>query len=618
MRKDNQTLSNWWLAPVLAIIGLVPLLVRISVYPLSLVEKFLWRNNETHADFFNKIKADTLMGLVLLAILVFLTALILQKATLRFEKFMIPLSVYTVMVILSSAMARYREMMVAQYDAFTIDPMLLIDSMNLSLRGFWERYEGMYVLLGYVVVFFITYFMTVGYEKVDAVAYTLIISAAVIGVISIFQYLGMDFLQSGLGKWLMLGSEYSHVADELAFNFGKGYAYGTLYNPNYLGGYMGLILPIGFSWYLKNEDKRCHIPLLLGVLAITGGLISSNSNTGIIAATVAMVTLILLMHKSIFEQWRKVLLLFVSALLIFTLLNVATDFRPYKELTKYVGSGEESEQEVMPKPVEEWIEALYVDGHSLTVSGDKTTLRFGIEGMDLSFYDGDGNLLNIDADGANIIIDDERYGHYQIMQIEEGTGLHVKIGAKSFQCYFEKDGIKVLGNGGNLFTPSENLVIPSVGFEGRENFGSGRGYLWSRTIPIIRETIFVGVGADMFAAVFPQHDLVGKMNIFTEANRFPDKPHSTYLQMAVNTGLISLIAFLVLVGIYVFEVVKLTIKKWGNHHLWYIHAVFAAIMSYGISSIANDSVISISVVFWVLLGAGFAMNTLMRLEAVES
>ena len=40
-----------------------------------------------------------------------------------------------------------------------------------------------------------------------------------------------------------------------------------------------------------------------------------------------------------------------------------------------------------------------------------------------------------------------------------------------------------------------------------------------------------------------------------------DKPHNMYLQIAVNTGVISLIAFLLLIGYYAFESIRLYIKS---------------------------------------------------------
>ena len=72
------------------------------------------------------------------------------------------------------------------------------------------------------------------------------------------------------------------------------------------------------------------------------------------------------------------------------------------------------------------------------------------------------------------------------------------------------------------------------------------------------------MGADTFAMYFPQADYAGKYNIgyFSDTrNVIVDKPHNMYLGIAVNTGVISLIAVLCIFGLYLIDSFKIYRKK---------------------------------------------------------
>jgi len=92
--------------------------------------------------------------------------------------------------------------------------------------------------------------------------------------------------------------------------------------------------------------------------------------------------------------------------------------------------------------------------------------------------------------------------------------------------------------------------IESWGFEGMGTFGSNRGYIWSRTIPMLKSTIVAGKGPDTFALYFPQYDFLNKLRYYQTGGIFVDKAHNMYLQTALNTGILSLLALLAIFGMY--------------------------------------------------------------------
>ncbi len=85
------------------------------------------------------------------------------------------------------------------------------------------------------------------------------------------------------------------------------------------------------------------------------------------------------------------------------------------------------------------------------------------------------------------------------------------------------------------------------GLEGRERIVSGRGYIWSRTIPLLKKYILLGGGQDTFTVLFPNHDYLGKAQ-WGDKDLIITKPHCMYLQIAVQSGILSLIALFIFWG----------------------------------------------------------------------
>ena len=81
--------------------------------------------------------------------------------------------------------------------------------------------------------------------------------------------------------------------------------------------------------------------------------------------------------------------------------------------------------------------------------------------------------------------------------------------------------------------------------KGKELIGSMRGYIWSRTIPILPHYLVLGAGPDCFLYEFPQDDVLGKLYAYGTGSIVVDKPHNLYLQIFVNEGGIALLGIFV-------------------------------------------------------------------------
>jgi hypothetical protein len=150
--------------------------------------------------------------------------------------------------------------------------------------------------------------------------------------------------------------------------------------------------------------------------------------------------------------------------------------------------------------------------------------------------------------------------------------------------------------------------VDSLGFEGHYDLATNRGYIWSRTLPLLRNSLLLGVGRDNFVYSFPNDDYVGKVNCGFDG-QIVTKPHNMYLQIAVEDGIpacLILIVLYVLLGIRTFRGCfvkgKLTTRQLVGI------AIFCGLTGYMVAGLANDSSICVAPVFWTLFGLGYAVN----------
>lgn len=133
--------------------------------------------------------------------------------------------------------------------------------------------------------------------------------------------------------------------------------------------------------------------------------------------------------------------------------------------------------------------------------------------------------------------------------------------------------------------------------------GSGRGYIWSRTMPLLKDYLFIGSGADTYFMLFPHDDYAGKYSTMTRLDIIFDKPHSIYFQMIQGTGGVSLIAFLVIIGIYISQVIKSNREEKKPVS----SAIAAGVIGFLIAGMFNDSSVCTMPIFYGMLGMGIGI-----------
>ena len=176
------------------------------------------------------------------------------------------------------------------------------------------------------------------------------------------------------------------------------------------------------------------------------------------------------------------------------------------------------------------------------------------------------------------------------------------------QYYIDK-GVKGLYVGGSSgMFKLKKYSYDSNWLEKHYSFANQRGYIWARTLPLLKKYFFLGSGPDTFIIAFPNDDMVGMFNS-AHYNQIVTKPHCMYLQIAVQTGIPSLIALLIFFGWYLIASLRLYWRNPLNDYMSYLGVgIFTAVLGYLVLALTNDSCVTVSPIFYSLIGIGLGVN----------
>ena len=583
-RKTEEKTGVLFLLPLFLILAVIPLIVYMEVVYLTDSEIKNWYGGNTYADFFNFFKSQWFLIFTLSAVVVFGVKLFTKKLVMKRNVFYIAAGIYSVFVILST---------------------LLSSDETIPSRGYVGRFEGVWVLLCYMLVLFITYNFVNNERQIRFLLIGVLVSASIMSIIGVFQFMGLDIFRTSFGKMLVLPAAYQQNAQDISFKFDANLIYATLSNSNYVGSFVALVSPIVFFLFLhlKKPLHKAGMGLLFVLLIIN--LIGSRSSAGMVGFAVSILLTAVLFWRKLFE--RKWLSLGAVAVLItaVVIVNAVTQGALTQRVFSELGVTTSMESRDLA------VNDISFDGSTASIVGVNETFTVKLEDGLLTFLSTEGTGLEAVGDlsksGEAITFTDTRYRNYSVKLVE--TILNVQRGAQSINFRLAPDSIKLVGISGDETTSIEDAE--AWGFEGYEKLGSARGYIWSRTLPLLKQTLLVGFGPDTFTLHFPQKDYIGKLNAYDTAQIVVDKPHNMYLQVGVNTGVISLIALLVLLGIYIVSSLKLfTGSKEKSIITFAGMGIFVGIVGYLAAGFFNDSSVGVTPLFWLLLGLGFACNWL--------
>jgi len=589
------SISNF--LPLLLIAGFLPLITHAKYIDLTgTTQSLYWTGQQTYLDFFSYWKSRLLVILTVISIAIYIKLYLQKKLPFKnLKQYYIPLGIYAIFVILSAI--------------FAID-------IPTAFGGFVDMYQGMYVLLSYVAITFLTINFVNNERDVRLFVNAFLFLMIVEGILGLGQYFGHDFFQTELGKSLIVPGNIQ--VENLSFSFGPKTIYGTLFNTNFVGSFATLMLPLSIAFLLSSKTNKQRIFSGISVVLMIFTWIGCNSRAGYFGVAVSAIFALWLFRKVIVKYWKGSVGIVVILIVLLFALNNSSNGVVFNRI-KSINISEEIEGIKSADENSLKFEDIVLGKDNLSIKTNRETLNFKVEEDKLYFLDENSNELAITTKKNQITLNDSKYSAYNITIPEEYPGVSVNAYGKVINFYISQDGIKIIGSGGRLTEPKASPFFePLIGLE---TIGSNRGYEWGATIPMMKDYIIKGAGPDNYPLAFNQDDFIAKLNLVDfDANIVVDKPHNMYMQIAINTGLISLIAFLALIGIYVASSLMLYRKVIFIKTEEIIGgACMISIIGYLVAALFNDSVVSVAPLFWLILGIGVSINLRLksRMEVIK-
>lgn len=638
--KKPEELSRMWLIPLVVAIAIVPLITVIHIYDCGLEENAWFSIGGKLYDFFLYYKAFflRLVGVLVLFSLSYLLPFG-DTTTLKDKKTIAPTIAIGIFGLVSLLSA------------------LLSDHKITAFFGGYEQFEGWFILLAYVVCFYLAFGFIRTQKLIRFLLDVLLIGATIVGILGTFQALGLDWIQSDWAK-LFLTPELAGSMDlshfNVKLNFDSGMSYVTLYNPNYVGSYVALTLPYAFYLILRGEKVWRRVLAAICSILLIVTLIASRSETGILGLMVGAIVLAILMI-SYLKKARPFILgglaLITAGIIAIVVLQpgfisklfngqevYSIDEMSCEDLTIHITTGKGQKVTVTldknaitdsrwatRNRIYDVLSVTDESGANLSYSIDEgenaitlnqdgyDPLKFRLEAAQLdenamATYRKEYTRLTGESEEITVSSDDEE-------DVEALTGVNiirVIDWDKDWMLLPIRGRLMIL----NQFNRIDDLKpIEKTGFQGSYYFASRRGYIWSRTLPLLTDHLLVGAGADNFVYAFPNNDYVGKRYMGYDGQTIT-KPHNMYLQIWVQDGLPSLLAFLFLYLLFLVRTFRMCFGKnkveadkgISFHSFTIVTAV--ATTAYIVVGLANDSTITVAPVYWVLLGAGYAAEAM--------
>lgn len=477
----------------------------------------------------------------------------------------------------------------------------------LSFLGAMEQQEPFPVLLGYVVTAVYAWLVLENEEDLRAIVDAALLGAFLMAVLGVLQAVEMDPFKKEWGQKLITDNAVLEQYGLFVLRFPEGQAYGTLFNPNYVGSYVPLYAPLLFFGAVAGKRLWRKLACLISGIGLIVMLFASQSRTGMIALAAVLFVLIVFSAPYVLRYWYAVIGVVVVLAGGFLLFDWQQDFLMVGRLREMF---EVRKEDYVLKGIDttgNGVRVVYKDTEfvvQMPVSGTDFAyvVTEGGEPLDVTYSEDRAWGYATLKSGEQISIQTAIYEDYYAF------GLPLDGSTWYFTNQIERGNYKFITDTGKT---DECQIAPNA-LPGYESLADARGYVWGRTLPLLKKHFFIGSGPDTFAITFPQNDYVARYRVSPDGIIYT-RPHNLYLQMALQTGVVSLVAFLAFCLIYAVECCKLYFaKKLTSGVDWIGFAIFLGIVGFLAASLANDSLVVVSPVFYAMLGAGKAVNRIKR------
>lgn len=590
--------------PVAFVLTIVPLIVRMAVVtPEESVVALFGANAKT--DLFSQKKAFFLMifCIILISICAIYFKKIFEKKDKIINSILIACSIFLLFTFLSAIFSQYRQ---------------------TSLWGVHDRAEGLITITCYLVLLVYSIYTFKTTNDYKYVVTPILILVFINSFLGLFQYVGQDLIKTSLGTAIVLPSEYQTANSKMNLLYEAGKLYGTLFHYNYVGSFVAIVLPILFCLTIfEDEDIMHKISLGIGTLLSVWLLFGSTSRAGILGILTSTILGIIIFWKLIYRKWKPLLICLATMIVMAVGLNFATKGAIFERIPSLISDTFSVFKDTSDFDYKEHTpvkDIKYTDKDAQVIL-QNDVLKISYENSNFIFKNSKDEIVEYVKTDKVYTTTSENFKDISLTLGKittkstrvDGVILTINNSPAFIFALKNDDSIHLV----NMNTQKDiDIQYPETfGFKGKEQLGSARGYIWSRSIPMLKDNLLLGSGPDTFALRFPQNDLIGKYYAYGTPNMVVDKPHNLYLQIALNNGFIALLAFLAIMIIYIVDSIKLYALKKDYEKPQILGAVTSlGVIGYLFAGIFNDSVVSVAPVFWIVLGVGIALNFMNRKE----
>jgi hypothetical protein len=480
----------------------------------------------------------------------------------------------------------YADYSVALFAFLIVLSALCSPYINVAFWGYPDRAEGAFAYLLYLLIFMVAANLLNAEKDKKIIFYAAVAAGLLQSVIAITQFFGFDLLKSALALRLFIPPEYAELVGDVEFVF-TNKAYGTTYNPNYLGGYMAMILPMIFVRYLFARSGREMVCWLIALFVATAGFLAPTS----IGAFIAVGLVLLIFFFFTAGHFRNYYPKLLCALLIFVAVTgfsevlsggmVSRKFSSFYNKMQDIslvtslqeddtGEHEPAPAPTLPEPPPRAVDTV-VEG---VAEGNEGETPQNSQGNDFRGRSEERIAIDGEKSSAGEEITDEK----------NAAGGKIANGADGKRADGEK-------------------IVLGIGRHPLDSFGSHRGYIWRKTLQMmLQDNLLLGSGPDTFVYNFPHWEPHRDHKLF-RIGMLIDKPHSTYLQIGVGVGVLGLLVYLLLLGLHGYQYLRaFRLRGIQDESDIIMLALFAGWLGYLFQGLSNDSVLSNAPVFWALFG----------------
>ncbi|OES44932.1 O-antigen ligase family protein [Domibacillus iocasae] len=153
-----------------------------------------------------------------------------------------------------------------------------------------------------------------------------------------------------------------------------------------------------------------------------------------------------------------------------------------------------------------------------------------------------------------------------------------------------------------VFAADNNFQLPELP-ESSVAAGSGRTYIWGKTLELVKERPLFGYGLDTLVYHFPHNDIEARSGLRSETI-IVDKPHSMYMGMLYGTGIIGFVSFLLLIGAITWKWLVAFVK---NKQVSTVYVFGLAWIAFVVQALFNDTLPGTAGPMFAIAGIAIAL-----------